>query len=86
MKSKATKRFWRFFDKLPIDIQKAAVEQFKIWFSNPAHPSLHFKKVQNYWSARVTEDYRAVGIMDKDTVIWFFIGTHSEYNKLLNKK
>jgi len=44
---------------------------------------LRFKKVGNYWSARVNDDFRAVGILDGDTVIWFFIGSHSDYEKFL---
>ena len=45
-----------------------------------------FKKVGTHWSARITEDYRAVGAMDGDTVIWYFIGTHAEYDRLLKKR
>ena len=39
-----------------------------------------------YWSAKVTEDYRALGIMEGDTVIWFWVGTHDEYERLLRGK
>ena len=50
--------------------------------ADPFHPSLHFKRVGRYWSARVDLDYRAVAIRDQDDVIWFWIGTHTEYERL----
>jgi hypothetical protein len=46
------------------------------------HP-LHFKKVSGYWVARISEDYRAVGIESAGTVAWFWIGPHDEYDRLL---
>jgi hypothetical protein len=86
MKSRATSSFWRGYFLLPKDIQGIAVKQYRLWLQDPHHPSLHFKKIQNYWSARVTDDYRVVGIMEADTVVWFWIGTHAEYSGLLRKK
>jgi len=53
---------------------------------DPRHASVQFKKVQDYWSARITDHYRALGIMDGDTVIWFWIGPHGEYAKLIRRK
>jgi hypothetical protein len=86
MKSQATSNFWKGYFLLPKDIQKLAVKQYRLWLQDPHHPSLHFKKVQNYWSARVTDDYRVLGVMETDIVIWFWIGIHAEYSKLLHKK
>ena len=83
MRSKAVSGFWERYNKLPIQIKKSADKQFLLWLSNPHHPSLRFKKVGSYWSARVTGSYRAVGVMDGDTIVWFFIGTHAEYDRLL---
>ena len=48
-------------------------------------PRFASKKVGKYWSARVTDGYRAVGTMDGDTVIWFFIETHDEYKRTINR-
>ena len=51
---------------------------------NPFHPSLHFKCInaeENIWSVRVTLGCRAIGVMDKDTVTWFWIGDHNSYEK-----
>ena len=83
MESKALPSFWDGFDRLPQEIQKRAKKQYLLWQEDPSHRSVRFKKVGKFWSARVTGAYRAVGIMDGDTIVWFFIGTHSEYERLL---
>ena len=84
MNSRAVGSFWNAFHKLPAEIQRAAEKQYRLWLGDPRHPSVRFKKVGDYWSARVTDDFRALGIMDGDTVIWFFIGSHSDYERMLN--
>jgi hypothetical protein len=86
MKSRAIASFWDDYNRLPDEIQKLAVKQYKLWLTNLHHPSVRFKKVGPYWSARITDDYRAVGIMDGDAIVWFFIGTHANYNHLLKRK
>lgn len=86
MESKAVASFWEGYGRLPKKIQRAARKQYRLWLDDPSHPSIRFKKVGDFWSARVTGSYRAVGIMDGDTVVWFFIGTHSEYDRLLANK
>jgi hypothetical protein len=83
MKSRATANFWAAFNQLPGDVRQLAAKQYRVWLDNPHHPSVRFKKVGSYWSARVTDDFRALGVMDGDTMIWFFIGSHAEYEKFL---
>ena len=84
MNSKAVPSFWDGFSALPEKVQVAARKQYELWIQDPHHPSLRFKKVGDFWSARVTGSYRALGVMDRDTIIWFFIGTHAEYERLLS--
>lgn len=84
MQSKAVSSFWEGYARLPEKIQLRAKKQYLLWLEDPSHPSVRFKKVGEYWSARVTGNYRAVGILDGDTVVWFFIGTHAEYDRLLS--
>ncbi|MBL67644.1 MAG: hypothetical protein CMO74_04195 [Verrucomicrobiales bacterium] len=83
MKSRAVSSFWKQYRSLPPDLHARAAKQYRLWLANPDHPSLRFKKVGRYWSARISDNYRAVGVMDGDTVVWFFIGPHTEYEKLL---
>jgi hypothetical protein len=83
MESRAVGAFWGAYNSLTPEVQRAAKKQYQLWIDDPRHPSIRFKKVGNYWSARVTDDFRALGIMDEDTVIWFFIGSHADYIRML---
>ncbi len=76
--------FWTCYEKLPAEIQNLADRNFKLLKSNLYHPSLHFKKVGQYCSVRVGKKYRAVGIEMEKRILWFWIGTHSEYDKLIS--
>ncbi|BAZ44749.1 hypothetical protein NIES4102_17660 [Chondrocystis sp. NIES-4102] len=87
MKSQITKKFRQAFSELPEQIKKQARIAYQQFKKNPDHPSLRFKKVHQklpIYSARISKNYRAVGQMDGDTVIWFWIGTHTDYEKLLS--
>ena len=84
MKSWALGRFWRLHGALPPDIRRAADKQFSLWRQNPQHRSLHFKRIRhNLWSARVNDNDRALATFDGDTWLWFWIGQHDEYERLL---
>jgi len=83
MNSKVADSFWRSYEALPAEVQGLALKNFRLWLSNPQHPSLHFKRFKNeFWSARVGGHYRAIGYFrDSDTFVWIWIGTHEDYNK-----
>ncbi len=84
--SVASRRFWELFHKLPGDIQKLAVKNYQLWRSNPNHPSLRFRRLQgtgDRFTVRVGEHYRAIGLLKVDTMIWVWIGTHAEYDRLV---
>ncbi len=76
--------FWELFNKLTIEIQSIAKKNFDILKSNPLHPSLHFKKVNDFWSIRIGLSYRALEVQKNENVIWFWIGNHNEYDKLIS--
>jgi len=81
--SRATTAFWERYNALPSEARKLADKAFRLWQQNHWHPSLHFKKVGEYWVARVSEDYRAVGIESAGTLVWFWIGPHKDYERLI---
>ena len=88
MISKTTKRFRDVLAKLPKDIQRQAQESYKLFSQDPNHPSLRFKKVHTtepVYSAQINIDYRTLGIVDGEEIIWFWIGSHAEYDKLLDQ-
>jgi hypothetical protein len=88
MDSHVTARFRKTFDELPIDVQDKAKGAYKIWTNNPNHPSLHFKQVHEnepIFSVRIGLYHRALGVREANTMIWFWIGTHAEYNNLISQ-
>ena len=84
MKSVANPKFWQHFETLPPQVQELARKNFQLWRDNPQHPSLHFKSVGAYWSVRVGLNYRALAAKHGDTYIWFWIGHHSVYDRLIS--
>jgi hypothetical protein len=75
--------FWAAYNVLPKDVQGVADNAYALLKQDPRHPSLCFKKVGTYWSVRVGSHYRALAIEVPDGLVWFWIGTHREYEKLL---
>ncbi|MFB2894190.1 hypothetical protein ACE1CI_14865 [Aerosakkonemataceae cyanobacterium BLCC-F50] len=87
MKSATLPAFWTAYASLDNEIQQRAKKAYRLWSENPFHPSLHFKcinKEENIWSVRITRNYRAVGILDNDTVTWFWIGSHDDYEQFFS--
>jgi hypothetical protein len=80
----ATPEFWQHYRGLPQAIQLLADECFERMKSNPRYPSIHLKRVGEYWSARVGLHYRAVAVEENAELVWFWIGPHDEYDKLIN--
>jgi len=79
----ANPKFWKLYDKLPDNIKTLANSNFELLKKSPRHPSLHLKKVGRYWSIRVGDHYRAIGVQSPDGIIWFWIGTHAAYDRLI---
>ncbi len=82
-RSRAVPAFWEHYDLLPEDIQILAAKQYTLFSRDPWHPSLHFKQVGKFWPVRVSHFYRALAVRDGNVLIWFSIGTHADYDRLL---
>jgi hypothetical protein len=78
--------FWKHYHHLPDEIRDLADKNFKLLKADPQHPSLHFKKIDRLWSVRVGLHYRALGLDKRDSVVWFWIGSHPEYERLLQRQ
>jgi hypothetical protein len=86
--SQTTLDFRRRLGLLPAAVQVQAKQSYRLWLSDPWHNSLRFKKVSQTgpaYSARVGSGHRAVGVRRGDLVVWFWIGTHAEYDNLLGQ-
>jgi hypothetical protein len=86
VRSRATPRFWTAYHELPVEIRELARKAYVFFRDNPEHPSLNFKRVhssQPVYSVRVARGYRALGLLEGGEIIWFWIGTHAGYDRLL---
>lgn len=73
--------------ELPSSIQRPARNNYRWWKPNPSPPSLHFKRVQvrdSVDSVRVAKGWRALGWLDGDSITWFWIGSHADYDRLIS--
>ena len=86
MKHRASPRFWNCYRALPAEIQQLADRNYETLCHDPRHPSLHFKKIAQFWSSRVGLHYRALAVEAGDELLWLWIGTHAEYDRLLQQK
>ncbi len=83
---RTTRRFWECYRSLPVQIREQADKSFSLLREDPRHPSLHFKKVGHFWSARVGTGHRALAVPDGQDYIWVWIGTHDEYERLIGDR
>ena len=83
MRHFASPSFWECYENLPSAIQKLADKNFELLKANPQHPSLYLKKINIYRSVRVGIKYRAVAVEIQEGLLWFWIGTHAEYDKMI---
>ena len=83
MRHFANPSFWQGYDSLPEHIRELANKNYALLKDNSKHPSLHFKNVGDYWSVRVGMRYRALGVKIEEGILWFWIGSHADYDKLI---
>ena len=84
MNSETLPAFWAAYARLSEPHRLEARKAFSLWAENPFHPSLHFKCVnrdEDIWSVRISRGYRALGILENDTVTWFWVGSHDDYGR-----
>lgn len=85
-RSKRTQQFRSLFDALPADAQQQARAAYALFTQNPRHPSLHFKHISasdpRAYSVRIGNHYRAIGLLEGDTVTWIWIGSHAAYDRI----
>jgi hypothetical protein len=86
MNSVTTEKFRNAYGNLPEHIQARARKAYTAWKKDSNHPALQFKQIHTIkpiYSIRITLSYRAIGIKENNTMIWFWIGSHSDYNNLI---
>jgi mRNA-degrading endonuclease RelE of RelBE toxin-antitoxin system len=84
MNSATLPSFWELYRQLDPNVKARVKKAYRLWADEPFHPSLRFKCInpeESIWSVRVTRGYRALGLLDQNTVTWFWIGSHDEYER-----
>ncbi|MBM3238357.1 hypothetical protein FJZ31_18860 [Candidatus Poribacteria bacterium] len=88
MNSYLTDDFLSYYQKLPKSVKKKARENYRLWKQNPNHPSLQFKRVhptEPIYSVRVGTGWRALGLKENNSIYWFWIGSHGDYDRILSQ-
>jgi len=84
-----TKSYRDLLSKLPANIAALAEEAFAFFLADPNHPVLanhplyDTRRGQHREGSRsvsITRRYRAIYVVDGDTNVWYWIGTHEAYN------
>jgi hypothetical protein len=89
LKSRRTASFRKAFAALPEAVREQARVAYRRFQENPNHPGLRFKRVHPsdpVYSVRVGLGYRAVGVLEDDVMVWFWIGSHADYDDLLPRR
>jgi hypothetical protein len=88
VKSTQTSDFRALYAQLPLEVQRQAVAAFRRFRDDPFHQSLRFKRLagtSNRWSVRIWQHYRAVARREGDILICYWIGTHADYDDLIDR-
>jgi hypothetical protein len=88
LRSRTSRAFRKNLASLPASAKRRAAEAYRQFIVDPDHRGIEFKRVRvpgNIYSARVGLAYRALGQREGDLVVWFWIGTHAEYDHLLRQ-
>ena len=83
MRHWASPAFWQAYARLPQHIRDLADKNYELLKRDPKYPSLHFKHIGRHWSVRVGAHYRALGVDADGGVLWFWIGSHADYDRMI---
>jgi hypothetical protein len=82
----ASPQFWAAYRRLPDPIRDLADKNFALLKADPRHPSLHFKPIGRYYSVRIGLRYRALAVDIETGLLWFWIGSHADYDAMLRQQ
>ena len=86
MTHRATPKFWTCYHQLPEEIQRLTDRCCQLLREDPPHASLRLRKIGRFWSVRVGLHYRALAVEHAGDLIWFWIGSHAEYDRLIDRQ
>ena len=83
MRHFASPAFWEAYQRLPENIRISADKNYALLKENPQHPSLRLKKINRFWSIRIGRRYRALAVDVDEGLLWFWIGSHADYDAFI---
>lgn len=83
MKHYASSKFWELYGELPKEVRDLADKNYELLKADLRHPSLHLKRIEELWSVRVGQHYRALGIDVPGGIQWIWIGSHADYDQYI---
>jgi hypothetical protein len=86
VKSRTSKSFRDQYRRLPVEVRRQARQAYRLWQKDPYYPSLRFKRVgvnEPIYSVRVGRHWRALGVLEDDTITWRWIGSHADYDNMI---
>jgi hypothetical protein len=90
VKSTRTHQFRDLYDALSPAVRQQADKAYAQFERDPNYAGLNFKSVggdPTWYSARIGISYRALCRRAPDgTYVWFWIGAHADYDKLLRQR
>jgi len=84
-----TTAFKKQLAALPKNVQELAQRAYELFLANPQHPTLRLHRLEDNrqgshqphsFSVSVTRIYRAIYVVDGPTNVWYWIGTHADYD------
>ena len=86
-----TREFRYLYADLPERIQSLGLKVYSLFVQDPQHPSLQLHRLKDNsrgshhtasWSVSITRKYRAVYFVDGEVNVWYWVGTHADYDRL----
>ena len=88
MNSSTTEEFWQLYRTLPADVRERARAAYALFEQDSSHPGLRFKRIgsrEPMYSVRIGLHYRAIGLLEDDSIFWWWIGSHADYDKVIRQ-
>ena len=86
MRHFTSSQFWKCYEELPEAIRRIADGSFEHLKQDPHHPSLHFNKIEQFYSVRIGLRHRALAMEVPEGMLWFWIGSHSDYDRMIERQ
>ena len=85
--SRTSNTFWRLFWDLTSDQRALARVAYREWLNDPRASGIRFKQLSGLpgvYSARITDDLRAIAVLRAGRFEWIWIGVHADYERVLS--